>query len=282
MDNYYGSDQIAHHLRSTRSINIVATLQKKNTCPEIRFGNAKRPKPSRANPKGAYKAAKTADNIYMYSWIYSAAVYFVDSAYGSGSMQPIQRKDQNGQRVNFVVPAAIPEYNNGMHGADVWDQIRKDFGIDLLHPTSKWTLRIFEIFWSLITTQAYNIYRHNNKNNVQRQLNQHQFKLAIILGLLNHPVVVGPPTPPANAQSQHQICQWPVGSRGVDDVRRFHSDCRQCPRILPDGTRNNSRITSFYCSSCMVGLHPECFAKYHEGKPNTFLPKKRLNVNRLI
>ena len=29
MDNYYGSDQIARHLRNTRSINIVATLQKK-------------------------------------------------------------------------------------------------------------------------------------------------------------------------------------------------------------------------------------------------------------
>ena len=29
MDNYYGSDPIARHLRDTRSINIVSTLQKK-------------------------------------------------------------------------------------------------------------------------------------------------------------------------------------------------------------------------------------------------------------
>jgi len=76
MDNYYGSDQIARsYLRDSMSINIVSTLQKKNTCPEVLFGNAKRPKPSRANPKGSVKAAKTADGIYMYSWMDSAAVY---------------------------------------------------------------------------------------------------------------------------------------------------------------------------------------------------------------
>ena len=192
-------------------------------------------------------------------------------------MQPIQRKNADGQRVDFVVPAAIPEYNNGMHGADVWDQIRKDFGTDLRHPTSKWTLRIFEIFWSLIMTQGYNIYRYNNKNNLQRKLSQHQFKLAIILGLINHPVVVGAPTPLNNApRNQHEICQWPVGSRGVDNLRRYHTECRQCPRILPDGSRNSKRLTTFYCNYCMVGLHPDCFAKYHEGKSNAFLPKKTI------
>jgi hypothetical protein len=31
----------------------------------------------------------------------------------------------------------------------------------------------------------------------------------------------------------------------------------------------------------MVGLHPDCFVKYHEGKSDSFTPKKRLNMNRL-
>ena len=145
MDNYYGSDQIARHLRDVRRISIVSTLQKKNTCLEVKFGNAKRPKPLRGYPKGSIKAAKTDDGIYMYSWMDSAAVYFIDSAYGAGNMQVIHRKNSNGERIPYVVPAAIPEYNNGMHGADVWDQIRKDFGIDLAHRTGKWTVRIFEI-----------------------------------------------------------------------------------------------------------------------------------------
>ena len=127
MDSYYGSDQIARHLRNNRQINIVATLQKKNTCQEVLFGNAKRPKPSRANSKGAIKAAKSGDNIYMYSWMDSAAVYFVDSAYGSGNIKSIYRKDSQGARVQYLVPEAIPEYHNGMHGADVWDQIRIRF-----------------------------------------------------------------------------------------------------------------------------------------------------------
>jgi hypothetical protein len=153
----------------------------------------------------------------------SAAVYFVDSAYGSGNMQAIQRKNAEGQRVEFVVPAAIENYNNGMHGADVWDQIRKDFGTDLVHRTSKWTVRMLEIFWPLIITQAYNIYRFNAKN-TQRQLTSHQFKLAVILGLINHPIVVGLPTNQSPSIDQHELRQWPEGSRGVPgSMRRYHT-----------------------------------------------------------
>ena len=63
--------------------------------------------------------------------------------------------------------------------------------MDLLHRTGKWTVRIFEILWSFIITQAYNIYRYNNRNNNHRKLSAHQFKLAVIEGLTNHQVVVG-------------------------------------------------------------------------------------------
>ena len=130
-------------------------------------------------------------------------------------------------------------------------------------------------------TQGYNIYRYSNKNNAQRRLSQHQFKYGIIQGLLNHIVVTEPAQPDNNAQSVHEIAQWPVGSRGDGVMRKYRSVCRFCPAILPDGSKNFNISTSFYCKYCKVGLHPDCFTKYHQDKPDTFSPKKRLNVAHL-
>ena len=169
-----------------------------------------------------------------------------------------------------------------MHGVDVWDQIRKDFGIDLAHRTAKWTVRIFEICWSMLMTQGYNLYRYNNNAVPQRKVSSHQFKLQIILGRLNHQVVTGPQAPPAIRATERVLHQWPNGSRkiarGQNDNRRFRSDCRHCPRSLPDGSKNYNRHTTYYCSCCMVGLHPDCFLQFHEGMPESFRPRKRLNV----
>jgi hypothetical protein len=191
-------------------------------------------------------------------------------------MSIIHRKDANGQRIPYVVPAAIPEYNNSMHGADVWDQIRKDFGMDLLHRTGKWTVRIFEILWSFIVTQAYNIYRYNNRNNNQRKLTAHQFKLAVIEGLTNHQVVVGHIINDQIANlGEHQLVQWPNGSRSRNfgETRRFQSACRHCPDLLHNGLRNSNRMTTWYYSYCMVGFHPDCFHDFHKDKPHEYRPK---------
>ena len=141
-------------------------------------------------------------------------------------------------------------------------------------------MRIFEIFWSLIITQAYNIYRYNNKIS-QRALDGHQFKLAIILGLINHPVVTGPRTPELIRPTEHVIAQWPLGSRYPgrrNDNRRFQSACRHCPPNNPDGSRNHRRNTSFYCACCLIGLHPLCFKEFHKDKPEHFRASKPLKT----
>ena len=132
----------------------------------------------------------------------------------------------------------------------------------------------------MIMTQGYNLYRYNNNDLPHRKLSSHQFKLQIILGLLNHQVVTGPQAPPANIVQGHELRQWPIGSDTRDAVnnRRFTSDCRHCPRDNEDGTRNHARTTSYYCSACMVGLHPRCFHQFHEGRPASFRPRKRLTV----
>ena len=98
-----------------------------------------------------------------------------------------------------------------MHDADVWDQIRKDLGIEVAHRTGKWTVRMLEICWSMIMAQGYNVYRYNNAL-PQPRLSSHQFKLANILGLLNHQVVNGPQVAsPEVMPTEYKLHEWPIG-----------------------------------------------------------------------
>lgn len=211
-DNYYNSVELAQHMLRNREILVCGTMQKKYTPPIVYFGNGKRPKPSRIHPKGALKIAKKGDaDIYIYSWMDSAGVYFIDPAIGPGHAENITRKNVVGTRITFRVPSMIAMYNRYKHGVDVFDQIRKGFGCDLDHPTRKYTVRVFEILFSMILAQAYNIHRFIHKDDSQLK-SQTQFKNSVICGFLNSSVVLQVqqyPTPP-----NHQLTQFNRGSRG--------------------------------------------------------------------
>ena len=79
-------------------------------------------------------------------------------------------------------------------------------------------------------------------------------------------VVAGPPQ--INQVDQningHTLLCYEAGTRNnnPNDLRAKRSDCRNCPNLGRNGSRF-SRQTSFYCSQCLVGLHPECFSAYH-------------------
>ncbi len=103
----------------------------------------------------------------------------------------------------------ISLYNKYMHGVDVFDQIRKLFGIDLAHPTKKYTVRVFEILYLMILGQANNICRHFHAN-TRRELSHTEFKIAFIKGFLNHHVVRAPAV--GTVLPVHKLCQFPQGS----------------------------------------------------------------------
>lgn len=62
--------------------------------------------------------------------------------------------------------------------------------------------------------------------------------------------------------NEHKLMQYLPGTRGAGQGRRRKTTCcRACPNKSEDGTRNH-RETSFYCSACETGFHPECFAHF--------------------
>lgn len=183
----------------------------------------------------------------------SCGVYFIDSSHGPGTTQNIFRKNPQGIRIPYQVPAMIGEYNSFMGGVDIFDQVRKKNGNDVQHSTKKYTVRMFEVLWSMILSQSYNVYRHVNKNRRAKQKNPTEFKIAVIRGLLTDPVGVNAPGPDFD-EYLHRLLQTKPGSRGDGDVRRKRGKCRKCQNsIVTEGIRfEMSRQTTYYCSQCKV------------------------------
>ncbi len=96
--------------------------------------------------------------------------------------------------------------------------------------------------------------------------------VAITTDFMNNPIV-----PPEN---EHLLLRSAPGSRGeTNSGRRRTLVCRVCPRRLPDGSINYGRQTTYYCSKCQIGLHPDCFDTYHKLNHDNYAPKRRQSAS---
>ena len=261
LDNYYNSLELTRYVIETFSFCIGGTMQRRRTTDLVYFGGGKRPMPSLAHPKGSLKVAKKVrEDIYVYGWMDSSAVYFIDACLGPGFASQILRRNSQGVPIPFQVPSMIAEYNKFMGGVDVFDQVRKGFGVDTLHATKKWTLRMLEILFSMIMSQSYNVHRYVNRNRRAVLKSPSEFKIDVIKGLLNHLTVRGQDPPPVVAE-QHHLRQFDEGSRGGGGKHRHQGDCRHCANSINVGDKRvrKPRRTQYYCTVCKVCFHPECF-----------------------
>jgi len=273
LDNFYNTLALVIYVLARFSYCIGGTMQRRNTTDVVYFGTARTIRPSLTHPKGTLRIAKKVGSwIFEYAWIDSAAVYFIDCALGPGEFNNIHRRNHLGDPVPYPVPQMIVEYNKFMGGVDVFDQVRKCFGVDTLHATSKYTLRMFEVLWSMAVSQAYNVYRYVNLARRARQMNQTKFKTSVIKGLLNHPVVGLMLAVPL----EHNLVQFDGGTRPDGSNRRIYYDCRFCPNNIENEKHN--RHTTWYCTECKVAFHPGCFVVWHREHQGFFLHTKRLRI----
>ncbi len=101
-DNYYNTVAFCNWLRASKSMLIGGTMQRKYTPSIVHIGTAKRPKPSVANPKGTLRIAENHEyTMYIYSWMDSSLVFFIDPMFGPAQKATITRKASNGETRNF-------------------------------------------------------------------------------------------------------------------------------------------------------------------------------------
>ena len=102
-----------------------------------------------------------------------------------------------------------------------FQEISRLEGYETVARTDKYTVRCFEVFFSMLHSQA-NIHRFLHRPNSPRFLNHHKFLLHVFLGFIRHPIHRGPDSTDFNG---HKLVQHEVGSKGYG-VRRKVQNCK--------------------------------------------------------
>lgn len=269
-DNWFSSCALARWLYG-QSFGSCGTALKDKVDVAVRF-EGKKPKPSRANPKGTMKFAHSQDNVvHQIGFMDTGACYFIDTIWGTKHTVIMERKTKAGKDVPepFEVAEGIAEYNKRMGGADTNNFYSiGPFSFERYRRAYKWTIRYFECVLSRLMAQAFIIGRVVNgsdKTRLEFQLGMYDLFFFNKLDSIStrptkeHP---GAPTPPPAAL--HVLGQTPVGSCNnyKNDNRRYRAKCVLCPNSQPDGTRNFNNTTTYYCTTCFVPLHPECAKQF--------------------
>lgn len=91
-DNFFESEALAAELLRRCLMYSVGTLRK-NRLPQDMLLKTKKPKPTKARPKGTIAAAVNVNHdIALYSLMDSGLVYLLDTAYGPGEMAQMARR----------------------------------------------------------------------------------------------------------------------------------------------------------------------------------------------
>jgi hypothetical protein len=268
-DNYYTSIPLAQELRRC-GIYLCGTIRKVmipfKGFNEV-FGAAKKPKPSRNNPKGKWACVYSGSHeVTIHAMMDSSLVYILDTVFSSHESENITRR-QADELFSIEGPKALNYYNSYMGGVDQWDQLRTNraFSVEQVGKSSKWTVTLFLSFISMVASNAFCIYKACNPEGCEDYLNHIDFTLELIDSLYNNSYLTRDSrSAPGRGHdiataSSHVIRQAPEGSRGEGNShRRYRAECRGtcCPK--------GSKETTYGCKQCGIALHPECFNPFHE------------------
>ena len=259
LDNWYATMRLGLLLK-TQCILMIGTLRKNRVpCPELvrAFGASKDPKPSVANPRGKHCFASNEDAT-VHLVMDNKAVFFYDSAYHNDTETVYRTVNKVQQRFQGM-PKVMAEYTNHKGGCDVFDQLRgaDQFAIEQVGRQHKWTVTLWLAMVSMASTNAYCIYRALHAYETEGYLTHNNFQLSLLNSLWNNPLLTqgrpgGRPTTDA-----HQLMETKAASRGEEHGnRRKCGTCRECS--------GSYQTTTWYCATCQVFLHPDCFQAWHD------------------
>jgi Transposase IS4 len=306
-DNWYTSVGLARVLkRMDQKISLVGTVRKErilDAISHVALGNpnkktgklAKSKRPSKDTPKGALKSCCTVDGeVHVSGIMDTAAVYLVDSHYGSDDKVVMFRKSK-GQTLaaELVLPHAFQKYNDKMGGVDNIDSLRLgDHGTEGRGRAMKWTSRLHDGLHNIGRVASYSVYKYCRKKKWghKKVLNHSQFNERLIIKYLYNDAWAAEKAiqnsgrrssvrsalkqrkpqlyPEDNLVEYHDLLEETALNTSGRKVRKT---CVECPAPEP-GTRDHSRLTSYYCKQCSesapnkVYMCPTCFGAYHNKK----------------
>jgi hypothetical protein len=184
LDNFYSSPALFYELKTRYNIYAVGTLRTDRGVIAPLMLKASRP--TKKVPKGTVKCAYSQNQqLHMFAVMDSKACYFLDAAYGSSEFTLLRRKQDDGSYSSALMPHAMFMYNRFMGGVDLWDMVRTGwYGCEMRGRCRRWTLRFYEILFSMACANAYMIFTFNN--NIKKDFNAHYiFHKQVVEGLLS-------------------------------------------------------------------------------------------------
>ena len=238
-DNWYSSPTLFHYLQS-RMTNAAGT---------VRPSRKWMPKDLQVRRKGDVDRRSSPTGQLCLAWMDRKQVTMLSTIHRGSETVTLPPNRRGEERVK---PLVVADYNRGMKGVDLSDQLATSYSSP--RKCRKW---YHNLFFHLIDTAVVNAYSvHKVLGGRKTHLD---FRLDLITSLFTrrrHRDATPRPAPlrPAlvhgrRMDAQHLLVSAPKPRR-----------CKHCRT-----TRNARRDVKFQCSVCDVGLCPgECFNNYHQ------------------
>jgi hypothetical protein len=245
------------------------------------------------------KRAQTVDKkINAYGIMDTAAVYFLDTAYGPKMVSASRKQKGQVLPVEMQLPEGFVKYNEMMGGVDGIDRHRMgDHGCEGRGRALKWTARMHDADFNIADQASFCTYsycREQKWGNLPT-LSHCQFNESLMTDLMYNVewqaekdlAATGKRRSLRGLESSIKKARLAAESSGIT-FHQFHDleketekdkrgtakrgPCVNCP-AHGTGSKDNTRLSSFFCKQCSiiapngkVYIHPECFGEYHRNK----------------
>lgn len=244
VDSYYNSVALCEQMLLKKTY-VTGTIQPNRVrLPSDMKTKLKQKGDAIANRKG---------NLLALSWVDRKQVRLLTSC---SSANKVEKEIWNGTKI--LVPQAVLDYNCGMGGVDLTDQMTDHYAGEF-RTVKLWKKVVFHLIDRTLTN-SYVCYKTNP--NVQgKRLDHLKFIIKVVEGLIGDYSAprkrMGRPSlliPAARKTERHFVEKIPDGKR---------RKCVVCCQKRADGFKG-SRITT-WCKDCGVGLcKGDCFISYHK------------------
>ena len=233
-DNWYSSPTLFHHLqgRRTYAVGTVRPTRKWMPRPQLQV-RRKGDVAIRSSPTGQLALA----------WMDKKQVNMLSTFHRGRETVTLPPNHRGEERIK---PLVVHDYNRGMKGVDLSDQMASSY--ETPRKCKKWYHNLFFHLVDMALVNAHLVYQHIGGRKAQLD-----FRLELVDQYLKNPL---PPRPQRRATPLPRPV--PVGHHlvSIPNYRR----CKQC-KI----TQNKRKEIRYACSECDVGLCPgDCFNSYHQ------------------
>ena len=258
LDNWYTSPTLFHYLQS-RKTESVGT---------VRLTRKHMPKDLTVREKGDVDVRTSRAGMMALAWKDRKQVNMLSTSHRGDEMVELPPNRRGEVRRK---PGCVVDYNQGMKGVDLSDQVAQSY--PCARKTNKWYIKLWYNLLDMAIVNAHAIHKF-----LGGRMTQLDFRIQLISELLERPSTPRPrsrsrspalvrsrsPLHPANPTAR-PVPRHPVPHPGIADPHIIvayedgkYRRCRHCREAR--GKRTMSRLK---CGACNVALCATCFSDFH-------------------